>query len=191
MGLSGPVPKHPSARARRNATFAMTQLPAEGRQGSVPVFPLPKLPGALISFWEGEAADLRGKAEGEKDGRKRNRLEARVQRAEAKAVEAREYVRALARVERRIWRELWVTPMAVQWEKQGWLREVAQYARLKAQAELGDAGAVRPSIALGDRLGLTPHSLLRLRWEIGGEAEVSPVRIASVTALDDARKDFQ
>lgn len=36
----GPAPKAADQRARRNATFAMTQLPAEGRKGRTPAWPL-------------------------------------------------------------------------------------------------------------------------------------------------------
>jgi len=39
----GPPPKPASQRRRQNATFAMTALPAEGRQGDAPDFPLPPL----------------------------------------------------------------------------------------------------------------------------------------------------
>lgn len=35
-------PKHPSERRRRNATVPMTQLPAAGRPGDPPPWPLPK-----------------------------------------------------------------------------------------------------------------------------------------------------
>ncbi|MFF7991758.1 hypothetical protein ACFZDG_18435 [Kitasatospora xanthocidica] len=39
----GPAPKPAGERRRRNASIAMTQLPAEGRQGEAPRFPLPPL----------------------------------------------------------------------------------------------------------------------------------------------------
>ncbi|MEV7358194.1 hypothetical protein [Kitasatospora sp. NPDC091276] len=39
----GPVPKPAPERRRRNAAVAMTQLPAAGRQGKAPCFPLPPL----------------------------------------------------------------------------------------------------------------------------------------------------
>lgn len=38
--MPGPPPKPDSQRRRRNATVAMTQLPAEGRQGEPPAWPL-------------------------------------------------------------------------------------------------------------------------------------------------------
>jgi hypothetical protein len=43
MAGMGPAPKPNDQRRRRNATIAMTQLPAEGRKGDAPRFPLPPL----------------------------------------------------------------------------------------------------------------------------------------------------
>ena len=38
--MPGPAPKDPSSRRRRNATVGKTMLPAGGRQGDVPVWPI-------------------------------------------------------------------------------------------------------------------------------------------------------
>lgn len=43
MAGMGPAPKPAGERRRRNATVATTRLPAEGRQGDAPRFPLPRL----------------------------------------------------------------------------------------------------------------------------------------------------
>ncbi|MGW5582866.1 phage terminase small subunit [Streptomyces sp. NPDC003857] len=43
MAGMGPPPKPAGERRRRNATVAMTQLPAEGRQGDPPRYPLPPI----------------------------------------------------------------------------------------------------------------------------------------------------
>ncbi len=43
MAGIGPAPKPNDQRRRRNASIAMTQLPAEGRQGDTPRFPLPPI----------------------------------------------------------------------------------------------------------------------------------------------------
>ena len=40
MGGMGPPPKSSDQRRRRNATVAMTRLPAEGRKGEAPEWPL-------------------------------------------------------------------------------------------------------------------------------------------------------
>lgn len=43
MAGMGPAPKPAGERRRRNATVAMTQLPAEGRRDEAPRFPLPPI----------------------------------------------------------------------------------------------------------------------------------------------------
>lgn len=134
MRNSGPPPKPPEQRRRRNATVPMVQLPAGGRQGDPPPFPLPK-------------------------------------------VSSKE----LAALELEIWAELWQTPQAVAWERHRWTRDVAQYARLKAAGELGSMKAVSEARQMGDRLGLNPHALLRLRWEIAPD-ELDEVRTARPTS---------
>ena len=59
--MPGPPPKPAGERRRRNATVAMTQLPAEGRIGAAPEWPLPRLlldePG-LVDLLEGREAEL-------------------------------------------------------------------------------------------------------------------------------------
>jgi len=187
---TGPVPKHPSRRQRRNATFAMTQLPADGRHGRTPTWPLPDDPQvALADHWQEEAASLEAQAAEEGDGRRRNRLVDRAARARAEEARVRESCRAASSLERRIWKDLWSTPMATQWERLAWVREVAQYARLKARAELGDDQAARTALAYSDRLGLSPWALLRLRWEVAPALAPDAPR-ATVTPIGSARADF-
>lgn len=125
MAGNGPPP-NPHAR-RRNARVAMTRLPAEGRPGPAPDWPL--LPGRLpprLAEW----ADV------------------------------------IAAHELELWEQLWSTPQAVAWERLRWTHEVALYARWLVRAEFGDIEASKEARLLGDRLGLNPMALLRLRWEI-------------------------
>lgn len=59
--MPGPPPKPAGERRRRNATVAMTQLPAEGRKGSAPSWPLPGLPAddeGLFAILESREAEL-------------------------------------------------------------------------------------------------------------------------------------
>ena len=63
-----------------------------------------------------------------------------------------------------LWGQLWRTPQAAVWARQGWVRTVARYARTLIRAEKADASAAVRQ--LEDRLGLTPMSMLRLRWEV-------------------------
>jgi hypothetical protein len=104
--------------------------------------------------------------------------------AEKKADTAREaaliltkQLEAQQRIEVELWRELWKTPQAVMWSRLSWTREVAQYVRWKSRAEAGDLDAAKEARQLADRLGLTPLSLLRLRWEIATD-EVGETRQA-------------
>lgn len=126
----GPVPKPADQRRRRNATVPMQQLPAGGRPGAAPAFPL--------------------------------------------TLHVDERMRLL---EAQIWADLWATPQAVVWERSRWLRDVALYARYRAAAELGSMKAAAEARQLGDRLGLNPQAMLRLRWEIAPD-ELGEVRSA-------------
>lgn len=114
--MPGPPPD-PNAR-RRNSKAPLVQLPAEGRSGPTPKWPLSK-----------------------------------ARKAEAE-----------------IWEELWSTPQAVAWERLGLgaIRTVARYVRVLYEAEKPSATASIQSEArqLEDKLGLTPMSMLRLRWEV-------------------------
>ncbi|MGW6739713.1 hypothetical protein ACWGDX_03020 [Streptomyces sp. NPDC055025] len=170
MAGMGPAPKPAGQRARRNATVTMTKLPATGRIGRTPPWPL--------------LDDVRKTAELEAAQEKVDALRVDLQDAEParRAVLQRKLdatdleVRVLTKVleaqrglEKRLWRDLWKTPQAVAWEKVGWSREPAQYVRWKVLGELGDLDAAREARQLADRLGLTPLALLRLRWEIVDE----------------------
>ena len=104
---------------RRNARVGPLVLPAEGRQGPPPQWPL------------GDSTN-----------------------------------ESMAQREQAIWMELWATPQAVQWERLGWARVVARYARVAAGAELLDKDCMSEARQLEDRLGLTPKAMRLLLWEI-------------------------
>jgi len=129
--MPGPAPKK-NARRRNIGPSAVT-LPAEGRRGRPPAFPLP-----AFSCWD---------------------------QVEEKAVRVRELA---------LWRQLWCTPQAVAWERLRMHTEVGLYCRLRAQAERGDVKAASESRLMGDRLGMTPMSMLRLRWEISTDELATP-----------------
>lgn len=191
MSIPGPAPKHPSKRQRRNATLPMRQLPASGRVGRCPNFPLPAHPlTAQVDFWGKEAQDLHEQTVVENDARKRRRLEDREQAARVKEIEAREKLDAVDAIERKLWVQLWETPMAVEWEKLRWVHEVAQFCRHRALGELGDRRESKAALSYADRLGLTPASMARLRWEVTPKAVEDAQPPATVTSLDAARADF-
>lgn len=86
------------------------------------------------------------------------------------------------------WADLWATPQAVAWDRLGWIRVVARYALMLDSVESENPSV--PMLAevrqLEDRLGLTPMSMLRLRWEVAVD-EVGEQR-AAVTAPGPKRR---
>jgi hypothetical protein len=154
----------PSGHARRrNATTATTTLPAEGRRGEpAPAFPLgsdltlrAKLAVVLDRVAELEFALAEGKP-----------VQDKLDLARERAFVLRHTLDHQDEAEAELWAELWDTPQAVEWERQRWTREVAMYVRWSVLAGSGDLDAAKEARQLGDRLGLTPMALLRLRWTI-------------------------
>ena len=170
----GPAPKDPSRRARRNATIAMTQLPAEGRTGAPPRWPLP--PNARLAAALFAARKASTKVEEQLVDEPTPALVRELARLDERMQLLETQMRESVRLETLMWFELWATPQAVMWERLRWTREVAQYCRLKVLAELGDLDAAKEARQIADRIGLTPLALLRLRWEIeaSGQAAAAP-----------------
>lgn len=83
------------------------------------------------------------------------------------------------------WPKLWKLPQAVAWERLHLIRVVARYALLLQMAEAGDRYAWPEVRQLEDRLGLSPMSMLRLRWEVD-DADDAP-KPAAVRSLNDYR----
>lgn len=197
MAGMGPAPKPAGQRRRTNPTMATTKLPAEGRAGDPPSWPLPddvKAKAQLKVIGE-KIDDLSVEAQG--SGRDaanaRRRLLALQERAEVLTAE----IEAQSALELSLWADLWATPQAVMWERLRWTREVAQYVRWKVAAELGDLDSAKEARQLSDRLGLNPLALLRLRWEISGDevgelrterarASKTPARRRGLKAVDGA-----
>lgn len=84
------------------------------------------------------------------------------------------------------WVDLWATPQAAAWERLGWTRVVARYVHIltlcEQPAEM-TAALLGEARQMEDRLGLTPMSMLRLRWEIAADevAEKRTERTATKT----------
>ncbi len=131
--MPGPPPKDPATRRRRNAPLANTlQLPASGRQGDEPAWPL-----------SGETPQT--------------------------------------------WVDLWHTPQAAAWERLGWTRVVARYVHILTLCESPEsmtAALLAEARQMEDRLGLTPMSMLRLRWEVAAD-EVGQKRDEEADDEDD------
>jgi len=172
MAGNGPPPKHQDMRARRNATVAMTQLPAEGRKGRAPAWPL----GAdvtidsEIEMIKLEIKDVDNEIEWEGAARRRSALRRGRDRKVKRQRELEALRKAASRLEKEIWSGLWKTPQATQWERRGWYREVAMFARHQAKAESGSLDDAKEARQREDRLGLNDVAMLRLRWEVAPAA---------------------
>lgn len=173
MAGMGPAPKAADQRRRRNATVAMVELPAAGREGPAPRWPL--LPDVAMTARRDEAQRKLDElelalCEPELKGRAKATAQRKADAARQEAAILAAQIQAQEAVEAELWAELWALPQAVEWERLRWHREVAQYVRWKAKAEQADLDAAKEARQLGDRLGLTPLAMLRLRWEVVAES---------------------
>lgn len=169
MAGNGPPPKPAHQRARRNVVAGAIQLPAEGRPGRTPKWPL--IPDVVMATRRDLAAKkvlaLEYKlAELEDEGKPTGPAEAKLELAEERLAILNAQLAEQKALEAQLWRQLWRLPQAVVWERQHWLRDVAQYVRHKVLAELGDLNAAKEARQWSDRLGLSPMAMLRLRWQI-------------------------
>ena len=129
MAGMGPAPKPDGQRRRRNATVAMTKLPAEGRTGPVPDWPL--IPDVTTKARRDLAAvkverledDL---AAAQDEGNNPDRIERRLDAAREKLAILEAQLAEQQALELRLWDDLWTLPQAVQWERLSWMRDVAQ-----------------------------------------------------------------
>lgn len=166
----GPAPKHPSVRARRNNPKAgFATLPAAGRSGKVPAWPLE--PDVALTAERDLARDriasLQVELESAEDGRTRGRLSRQLQAAELAEVTLSARMEQAERLEAEQWASLWGTPQAVMWDESwAFARMVAQFVRWNVRAEQGDLKAAVEARLRGSELGLSPLSLQKLRQEI-------------------------
>lgn len=188
MAGTGP-PSNPSA-VRRNARVGQVTLPAGGRRGRTPRWPLPDNP-RLTAKVNLERELIEELEQRELDDGGLSRSDAtKLTRAKQRLAVAEETLKVVRDTETQLWRELWRTPQAVQWEKLGWVREVAQYVRWKAAAECGDLDAGKEARQYADRLGLNPKAMRALMWVVA-EDEVKQARQdrqAEATATERRRR---
>jgi hypothetical protein len=88
------------------------------------------------------------------------------------------------------WASLWQLPQAAAWDELRLHRTVARYVRALVKAERPGAVAFLLSEVrqLEDRLGLTPMSMLRLRWEMAPAPTSQEGTAENVSSLDDRRQ---
>lgn len=185
MAGNGPTPKPDGARRRRNPTMTTTKLPSGGRKGRIPPFPLgPDIhTQAKLTVAGRQVEDLQAR---EADGQDID--QARLTRLLERVEVYTEVVKLQAGLELSVWKALWRTPAAQAWERLKWTHEIALYVRWLVLGENGDINAAKEARQLGDRFGLSPMAMLRLRWEIPGD-EVGELRTSrSAAAEPPARK---
>ena len=163
MAGNGQAP-NPNA-ARRNARVALTRLPSHGFTGRIPRWPLPDNPRltAKVDTLQEDVELLEQRDLDEGLSRTEQTKLTRTKERLAIAIAEREAIRETEKV---LWRQLWRTPQASEWSRLKWDREVAQYARHKAAAEIGSIDDSREARLRGEALGLTPKGLRSLMWVI-------------------------
>ena len=153
---SGPAPDPMALRRDRRDDAAWVTLPAEGFQGDVPNFPLPKIPVYDIYFSGKE----------------------RVKEFDPDATEAK------WDAEVDLWESLWQKPQAVMWAKLELKFEVAAYVRafIRSVSEDGNASDRTAALRMSAEIGLSLPGMHSLRWkfsedELGAKrAESAPAR---------------
>jgi hypothetical protein len=166
MAGNGP-PSNPNA-ARRNTRVGMTRLPSHGYTGRLPKWPLPDNPKltAKVDLLQDDVDALEERDLDEGLSRAEQTKLTRTKERLAIAIAERDAIRETEKV---LWRQLWRTPQACEWARLKWDREVAQYARHKAAAEIGSIDDSREARLRGEALGLTPKGLRSLMWVIDAD----------------------
>lgn len=182
---SGPPPDPNALRRDRPSDQAgWVTLPAAGRKGRPPEWPLPadiRLTSA-IEVAEGQLEILEAQAAA---GIAARGSEAKIAKLDQMLALLRAKLAAGAELELELWRSVWKTPQATVWTQLHWTREVAIYVRWQVQGELGDIDAAKEARQWSDRLGLNPAGMLRLRWRLATvETAAAPARRTSSSSKD-------
>jgi hypothetical protein len=166
---SGPPPDPMALRRDRPSDGDWIRLPAEGRKGNAPAWPL-RSPTALLDHLLTYG----------KDGEPTN-----------SAVVDR-IGKATAKRELEVWRREWRRPQAVMWERLGLEVEVAFYVRALVWAEAPDAPVnLRTFVKqLQESLGISLPGLARNRWVIA-DAAPTPAAAPRARAGRSGRERFQ
>lgn len=158
---SGPQADPNSGRSDRRG-LKLDSLPAEGRDGEAPEFPLSR---RAVYRWEFE------------DKRK-------FQVFDAEATEA------IGDRERELWEWAWSTPQAAAWDLEPWRWPVvAMWVRTfviceSSEATAADKGALH---RFADQIGMTPAGLKENGWKIADSPHLEMVDepVAAVTSIKD------
>lgn len=157
---SGPAPDPNALRRDRKDDAAWVTLPADGFQGVVPEFPLPR----AVQF---DTVFESGKKVTEPD--------------DAETV-------AVWEAELELWAELWRKPQAAMWSQLGMKFEVAAYVRafLESVRSEASAGLKTAVLRMAGEIGLSLPGMHSLRWKFSTD-EVGERRAEHVDAPAGAK----
>lgn len=160
-----PGPSSNPNAIRRNARVGPVVLPAEGYKGRMPTWPLPENPrlAARIRLIQDELEVLE---ERDLDDDLSRTEKTKLTRTRERLAIAEAERDAILETEKDLWKKLWRTPQACEWARLKWDRDVAQYVRHKAAAEIGSLDDSREARQRGHHLGLTPKGMKDLMWTI-------------------------
>ncbi len=175
-----PGPSSNPNAIRRNARVGPVVLPAGGFTGRIPRWPLPDNP-RLIARIRLIQDELEVLEERELDDDLSRTEKTKLTRTHERLAIAEAERDAILDTEKDLWKRLWRTPQAQEWARLKWDRDVAQYVRHKAAAEIGSLDDSREARQRGHHLGLTPKGMKDLMWTIGAD-EVAEKRAAKKAA---------
>lgn len=140
---SGPAPDPNALRRDRKDDAAWVTLPADGYDGVVPEFPLPRAVQFDTHF---------------EDGRK-------------VTVPDPDETFAVWEAELELWEELWAKPQAAMWARLGMKFEVAAYVRAFLESVRSDASAGLKTAVLrmAGEIGLSLPGMHSLRWKLSAD----------------------
>jgi hypothetical protein len=150
---SGPPPDPDALRRDRKSDPKWITLPAEGRDGPTPEWPLSGRAAHIPALTPAGIQQI-------KDEEQKQRLLDQIE-SEASARFSREL---------EIWASEWRRPQAVKWERNGQELEVALYVRALVAAEAPDAKVTLRTLVKQQQeaLGLSLPGLARNHWKIEG-----------------------
>ena len=140
---ASPTAANPAASAVTTSEFNPMALPAQGRGGNPPAYPLPKVTRYMLDR-SSEGKPVKVAADAVTDAFRKREFE--------------------------IWREIWKTPQAVAWERDPWRwPTIAEFCRVKAIVEAepdANAALVSRLREYRNEIGLTPDGLRMNGWAI-------------------------
>lgn len=175
-----PGPSSDPNAIRRNKRVGPLVLPAAGFTGRIPRWPLPDNP-RLVARIRLIQDELEVLEERELDDDLSRTEKTKLTRTRERLAIAEAERDAILETEKDLWKRLWRTPQACEWARLKWDRDVAQYVRHKAAAEIGSLDDSREARQRGHHLGLTPKGMKDLMWTIGAD-EVAEKRAAKKAA---------